>query len=199
MLFHFVGCDENSQLEQTTLSRAKLAEIDDQFARGQIDQADSSLNDYLKQFPDSYQGWALKGWINVRRGNLAEAEKLFRKVLQLNPTWDNAYVGLGVVARKSNRDEQARKYYLKAIELSANNAEAYSSLVLLEIKAHNIDKAIDYGERAYSISPLNPSIAANLCWAYHLHGDDKNRDKYFEIAERLQYSGLEALKQRLAD
>ncbi|AIQ97403.1 tetratricopeptide repeat protein [Prochlorococcus sp. MIT 0801] len=61
-------------------------------------------------------------------GKSKEAEILFRKAIDLDPTKENAYYNLANVFRSLNRLKDAEIYIRKAIEIRPNFAEAHLSL-----------------------------------------------------------------------
>jgi len=95
-----------------------------------------------------------------QQGRLAEAERIYREVLQRQPNHFDALHLLGVIALQTRQTEQGVELIKKAIGLNADNAAAYQNLgkALLDLKRPaealaSYDKAIaikpDYAE-AYS-------------------------------------------------
>ena len=70
-------------------------------------------------------------------GNLKEAELYFRKAIELNPDFAEAYLNLGNVLRDLGKLKDAEIFIRKAIELNPNLAPAYFSLSTLKISNQN--------------------------------------------------------------
>jgi Tfp pilus assembly protein PilF len=186
------GCDDNTSSSVGDVQR--LATIDERFNLGAFDYARTVMQQYIKNYPQSVDGWNLLGWTYAKTDELDKANESFDKSLQLDPKNDNAYVGKGVIFRKQGNNEQAKASYLKAIEIKPNNAEAFSSLMTIEIMAGNNDKAVEFGERAWALRKDLAGIPANLAIGYHLIGDHAKRELFFEKAKSMKYHNMEGLK-----
>ena len=171
----------------------RLLELDQRYNAGDAEYVIEQATAYVQQYPKSHRGWSLIGWAHVDLEQLSEARDCFRKALQIEPSWDNGYVGLGVVCRREGKLAEARENYLQAIRLVPDNAEAFSSLLVIELMEGNDKLAVEYGERAWAIRDNYASIPANLSIAYHYLGDEQKRDEYFEHAKRLNYDRLDSL------
>ncbi|HEY0077517.1 MAG TPA: tetratricopeptide repeat protein [Pyrinomonadaceae bacterium] len=71
-------------------------------------------------------------------GDFVEAEKLYRKVIELDANYAFAYNNLGVLLTKDfNQRAEAEALYRKSIELDADNATVYNNLGILLAKDSN--------------------------------------------------------------
>ncbi len=180
---------ESTKREQTStrddIKRLKLISKD--VFTGRLQQAEPDARAYVQDYPESAEGHRILGWLTLKQDNLEEAKKLFQKTLDLDSENDNAYVGLGSIARAEQDFEQAVKYYNQAIEIKAANPEAYSSLSVIHILRRDYDTAIKTGEKALKYDFEDPTLYANLAIAYHYSKDKVNRDKYYQLAEKNGY------------
>jgi tetratricopeptide (TPR) repeat protein len=103
----------------------RLTAIDRALDRGQYERVIREATEYLEDYPNSYLCWNLLGWGYLKTEHLEEAEQCFDTVLRINDRWDNAYVGKGVLYRKTDELDKARESYAKAISLAPDNAEAF--------------------------------------------------------------------------
>ena len=85
-------------------------------------------------------------------------------------------------------------YYRKALELEPGYAQAYSSMAVIELKRNNDAEALRLAKAAYDNDENDPVIASNLAVMHHYNGNVIERDKFTEIAKRLGYRNIEALK-----
>jgi len=189
-LFAFAGCD---QLLDNDMER--LEEINDQYNRDESEAALKEAKKYVKDFPDSCEGWCLMGWIYLDFDKYDKAEECFDKCLEIDENWDNAYVGKGSMYRGMGENQKARSAYRKAIDILPDNAEAYASLLVIELMEGNDQKAVECGEKAWAISTDQPVVPANLSVAYHYLGDQQKRDYFYDQAARLGYHNLDRLQQ----
>ena len=171
-----------------------LERIDQRITNGDFDYALAEATKYVEEYPRSFKGWGLLGWVYLKTNELEKAQECFDKSLGINPRWDNAHVGKGATYRKAGDNDNARKSYLKAISILPDNAEAYSSLSVIEMLEDHSDKAVEYGEKAWALRKDLPSVPANLAIAYHYLGDNSKRDHYYKHAERLGYYRLQTVK-----
>jgi len=174
---------------------AKLIELDKKYNQGQYEIVVEEANKFVSDNPDSYRGWNILGWAYLKLDNYKKAEECFDRSIAINPNYDNAYVGKGVLCREDGDFAAAREWYLKAIAITPQNPEAFSSLLVIELKEGNDAKAVEYGEKAWTLRKDSPVIAANLAIAYHYIGDVKKRDEFYEHAKRLGYLNLQTLKE----
>lgn len=173
---------------------SKLLSLDKQFNQGDFEGVIKDATDYLKTHPDSYMAWSQLGWANLKLDDEEEAKICFNRAIEIEPQWDNAYVGLGVLCRMQDNLSGARTNYLKAISIVPDNAEAFSSLLVIELMDGNDSKAVQYGEKAWALQKNDPTIAANLAIAYHYLGDTEKRDVFFEYAKVLGYYNLDTIQ-----
>jgi tetratricopeptide (TPR) repeat protein len=154
------------------------------------------LPPYLEKYPNSYQGHFLLGWAYSRSDRFDEAMAAFEHAIEINPKFDNAYVGQGVVWRERGDLDKAVASYQKALELNPKAAEAYSSLTVVELERGNYDKAVELGTQGWELSDKqDPVIAANLAIAYHYAKHETKRDEMLGLARSLGYPKMAALEE----
>ncbi len=97
-----------------------------------------------------------------RAGRLAEAEFIYRQILNVRP--DNADVLhlLGLAAYQSNRLEQAIGLISKALELEPDNAKFLTNMGSVHLAQARVDKAIGCYTRALEIDPKYADAHYNL-------------------------------------
>lgn len=69
--------------------------------------------------------------VHMQRGELAEAEALLAKVVDMYPEFAFAYSNLALVLKRTGRIDEASRCLHRAIELNPNFPEAYNNLGLL--------------------------------------------------------------------
>lgn len=85
----------------------------------------------LPEFPEAeYQ----RGNILISLNKTNEAEKAFRRAIELREDWSLPLTSLGVLLVDKNNFPEAEKLLTKAIELEDSNFSAYSALVDLRLK-----------------------------------------------------------------
>lgn len=96
--------------------------------------------------------------------DIALAESLVDKSLELNSSLGEAYVALGYSKSWTDYSE-AEAAFRNAIGLNPNNGSAHSAFCdLLNASLGRPAEALRYCEKAYELDPLSPSIVSNLGW-----------------------------------
>ncbi|MCA9698035.1 MAG: tetratricopeptide repeat protein [Myxococcales bacterium] len=173
---------------------ARISRFDNMLNQGAYTQMIEEIPVYLETYPNSYKAHHLLGWAYIRSDRLDEAMAAFDKSIELNPQWDNAYVGQGVVWRKRGDQDKAVASYRKAIAVNPKAAEAYSSLTAIELARGNYQEAYEVGGKAWELSDKHDgTIAANFAIACHYAKQDKQRDEMIEHARKLGYASIDRL------
>ncbi|QIZ71914.1 serine protease [Oxynema aestuarii] len=94
------------------------------------------------------------------RGNTAqserryeEAERTWRRILEIDPNNADAYIGLGIALRNQGKLEEAISAYGRAIELNPQYADAYVGLGLALYNQGKLEEAISAYGRAIELNP----------------------------------------------
>ncbi len=87
-----------------------------------------------------------------QKGNLPEAERLYRIVLKTNPNNAEANYLLGTIAHQAGDNDKAILLIKKAISINPNSAEAYNNLGNVFINTHRLNEAIAAYKKAVSIN-----------------------------------------------
>ena len=87
------------------------------------------------------------------KGELADAERIYREVLQQQPDHFNALHMLGVIAIQTGHPEQGVHLITQAIGLGANFAAAHSNLGNAQLNLNHPQEALASFERAIALAP----------------------------------------------
>ena len=120
-----------------------------------------------------------------QEGKLEEAERLYREILEIEPTQLDANNNLGVLLQSSNRLEEAEKSYKKAIELKPDYAEAHYNLGNIQKNFSRLEEAEksykksiefkpDYAQAYYNLGSLQKEFI-------RLHEAEINLKKAIEL------------------
>lgn len=193
LILGLVGCGDAFGPPQQDAER--IVQLDAKFQNGEFDYVLVEINKYTTKYPNCSNGWRLRAWTHAKLDQLEEATDSFKKAIKLDPSDDNAHVGLGVVYRKQGDHQAARKAYSEATRIEPNNAEAFSSLLVIELLEKDYDKAIEYGEKAWALRKDNAGIAANLAIVYHCVNNEEKKKKFYDEAKRLNYYRMDTVDQ----
>jgi len=170
-----------------------LDKIREMFKQGAKEQARDLLVELVKGKPNDAVAWVTLAQFYQELDQDDLAEQAYQTALKHDPKQVQAYIGLGILARRSEDLNKALDYYLEAIKLDSQAAHAWSSAAVVAIKLGMDAQAIQFAEMAWKLDQGDPVFAANLAVAYHYAGRIKDRDRMYKQAQRMKYDSLEAI------
>tara|TARA_B100001123_G_scaffold245672_1_gene274604 strand:- start:578 stop:2062 length:1485 start_codon:yes stop_codon:yes gene_type:complete len=108
---------------------------------------------------------------NQQKNNLHVAEKLYREVININPSHVDANNNLGIILLRSRKIQEAINYFEKTIENKSNHASAHNNLGVAFRQLKNYQRAMVYYEKAIKIEPSHASAHDNLGEVFRLLGE----------------------------
>src|SRR5262245_14664210 len=91
--------------------------------------------------PKNAPAYRIRGWLLERSGNLVDAEKSYRRVLELDPELDSARVGLAEVLYNTSRGEDAAKLFQQVGKRQPENPKALLGLARCQCELGKSDEA----------------------------------------------------------
>ena len=126
-------------------------------------------------------------------GNLAQAETIYRKVLQGNPKHSEALRLLGLLAYQTGNSEQGINLILQAIKAQPENVKAHFDLGTIKLNLNLATDAIEAFRMALSISPKHFACLINLSNALVITEDFTEAIKQSNLALEIDPDNVEAL------
>lgn len=142
--------------------------------RGQYDEAIEQYRAALRSDPDSVQLRAEIALLFLKKGEVAEAEKLLAEAMTINENDRNAMILLAGIYSARGEFLKAKAIYEKCIAANREDTEAYLFLGSLYMSEKRYDEAITVYEKIISYDEGN--IMA-LYYLARLHGEIKSFDK----------------------
>ncbi len=93
-----------------------------------------------------------------QRGDLSDAEPLFRAVLAALPGHFGSLLALGSICAVTNRLDDAKRYLTQAIAANTDAAEAHGSLGAVHTSAGDLNAAAGCYDKALALAPDHPGI-----------------------------------------
>ncbi|NUO51671.1 MAG: tetratricopeptide repeat protein [Polyangiaceae bacterium] len=116
---------------------------------------------------------------------LEEAERLYRRAVELDPWLAIAHTNLGNIFFRRGDEEEATKLYEKALQIDRAQPEAQYNLGYVMLERGDPAKAIDFFRGAIASDPRFADAYFNLAMAYEQTGDPEQARpcwrKYLEI------------------
>ncbi len=88
-----------------------------------------------------------------RQGELSKAIEAYRKVIDLNPVYIEAYNNLGILHQEMGNFDGALKFYQKAVEIDPRYEKGWNNLGILWTLKGDLQKAKDCFQTILSINP----------------------------------------------
>jgi len=161
------------------LSTAK-AQLD----HGNLDSVENTLWSVLSSDPNNEQALTLLGVVRGRQQRYAEAEALFRRVLQINPKSIVASRNLAGALLSQDKPEDAIRQYKHAIQMSPHDSDLKMEVAKLEVARGNFAGALSVVE---TINPNHFPPSAVTLKAASLLGLGR-RDEAEGLIARVQHS-----------
>ena len=127
------------------------------------------------------------------QNDLKNAELLYKKVLNINPSNLSACNNLGIVLTNLNNTKDAEKYYLKAIKINPNYADANYNLAGLYKSTEKIQDSIKYYKKTILINPNYTDAYNNIGLIHFEKGENLIAKEYFEKAITIKPQSVNAL------
>lgn len=123
-------------------------------------------------------------WKHHQSGELAQAESIYRQILQAQPNNARAMHLLGLIALQVNMQEAAIQQFQQAIEAAPSNATYYGSLGAVLVEQRRYDEAIETLKKAIKYDPGYHDAYVNLGIALTETGDPETAlDQFAEALD----------------
>ena len=140
-------------------------------AQGRAADAESLAQKLLARNNRSGELFDLLGRINDAEKRYEEAERAFRRSIELEPGVAGHHAGLGVSLLQSGHRNEAAAEFKAALKIDPRNIVAAANLGEIALEEKDFQQAIKYYEGARSIRPDEPQILLGLATAYFSAGD----------------------------
>lgn len=131
--------------------------------------------------------------MHFARGDLAEAEKWFIKVIALHEHHPEALNRLGVIYIQQNNPRRAEILYQKLLSVHQKEAAYYANYGRCLYNQKKLDGAIAAYKRAVELDPSRPARFVSLGQIYYETNELKPALEYFTRALELDPNNLEYL------
>jgi tetratricopeptide (TPR) repeat protein len=117
----------------------------------------------ISENPDSWMAYNNLGLRLVRAGRFDEGIADYKKALEINPRFAEAYYNLGnALTRTGKPVEEAASAYKQALEIEPRMAAAYSNLGTIFLSAGRGEESIAYFTKALQLEPGNAATHNQL-------------------------------------
>jgi len=140
-------------------------------ARGDTNQAESTLLKAIELQPDSQQAYLMLAQLYTASNQNQKALAELRAALAKNPKDVGALMLMGMTYNVEKDYSDARDAYEKLLVMAPNNTLAINNLACIYAEhLGQLDKAYPLASRARDLAPTDPSIADTLGWVLYQRG-----------------------------
>ena len=130
------------------LEKKEVSLLFDLYNSGLFDKAESKATHLVKHHPKELILHIILGAIYATQGKLDQAIFSYKKALNINPHYAEAYNNIGNVLQQKKSFKDAEKNYEKAIRAKPDYAEAYYNYAILLTHNNKPEKAIEKYNKA---------------------------------------------------
>lgn len=113
-------------------------------------------------------------------GYLEECKKYCRKCLALDPECAGAFVLLGMLEIRKNREEHAGKFLNRALEIEPKNPIALNELAYVQHLKGNDEECLRLLKKAIDIAPDFPDVLCSMGVVYYFQSEFDEALGYFD-------------------
>ncbi|NQX94136.1 MAG: tetratricopeptide repeat protein, partial [Erythrobacter sp.] len=128
------------------------------FRAGRHSEACAEARAMTKRYPKSLDAWNIRGASARALGQMHEAQKAFRELEKLAPSFAGAPYNLGLVLESKGADAEAAQAYARAIALDPNLAQAHNNLGAVHLRLGELEPAFRHLQRATQLQPGWPEV-----------------------------------------
>jgi tetratricopeptide (TPR) repeat protein len=191
---HAAPAQERDEFDETTADPVKLFNRGQEaHAKKQYERALELYEEALQIKPDFAEAEFQKAAALVALQRLPEAEKSYRRSMELRPTWAMPPAAFGLLlVRTPGREKEAEPLLRRALELDAQNLTAVVALAELRAHAGDPSESAKFWRRATELKPDDAGLWVSLARAQQATSDTAGALKSYEKAIEVAPSGTEA-------
>ena len=148
----------------------------------------------IERRPRSHKAWNNLGGALAKDKRFAEAERVCRRAIELDPDRAAGHHNLGVILTRMNRDAEAEPAFREAIRLNPDHGHAHASLGTVLVWMNKPAEAIEHLKTAMRLDPEGvPNAHFQIGEAYRRLEKFEEAARSYEIAIRMKRSILAPL------
>lgn len=157
---------------------------------GDLNGAKAAFEVAVGKNPKQADGYHYLGLVNDQTGQKAEAEKNYRKALELHPDLEESAVNLAAILVESGKFDDAAALMKKAIAKNPKNAALQVNLGMALSGKNDVDGANKAFEEAFKLEPNNGIHL--VTYASHLARNNKKDEAITKLKQAEKMSASDA-------
>lgn len=155
--------DDHTARLDDLLSRARRA-----LETGDLVETILAADEAARLDPRSLEALALLGVAYYREGRVLDAERIYRRMLAIQPDHAEAHANLGFLAAESGRADDAEQAYRRALAIDPTLDEVRLALADLLVERGKVDDAVAEWRAAADRNPAVIEFHVKIAEAYEL-------------------------------
>ena len=176
-----MSSQENTK-QRKDAPREQVQSIINLFNEGQLEKAIEQINSLSNTYPLSALLFNISGAFYKSKGQLEIALEKFKKAIELNSSYAEAYFNNAVVLRDLNYIDEAIKSYQNAINVKKEYPEAHNNLANIYFHLKSFEFSIEHYQLAIKYKPNFAEAYKNLGIVNRAIGRHDEAGENFDIA-----------------
>jgi tetratricopeptide (TPR) repeat protein len=165
------GSSEQMQLNNQDPLQEDLQPLINHYNQGQLHRALSEADLLLERFPNSVILHDICGASNSGLRQFPDAISNYKKALEINPYYADAYLNMGAAQKEEGDLEDAIESYKQVLKIKPDYAEAYSNIGVIMQDKRDLEAAIKNCKQAIRLKPRYADAYYNMGIALQAKGD----------------------------
>jgi predicted TPR repeat methyltransferase len=140
----------------------------------------------VAEFPSGIDSELAKAVEHHQQGQLATAERIYKKILRINPRHSDCLCLLGVIARQHGEYDVAVHWINEAIRTSPKNTAYHNELGCAYLDQGKLDEAIPCYQKALQLEPNDADVNYNMGNALKEGGRSDEAIAYYRKALKIE-------------
>ncbi|MEM9529818.1 MAG: sulfotransferase [Pseudomonadota bacterium] len=156
------------------------------YAQGQLSEARTALQAFLKQRSDEAEAWLLLAEVHRRSASWGAASNACSRAIALDPENVEGYLKLGQVLQEGRQYDRAIKVYENGLKVVPGSAQLLCDMGAAQLALGDAEGAITSLRQALRLRPLNIAAVYNLGSAFVETGLFEEAERRFRQVLRLR-------------
>jgi tetratricopeptide (TPR) repeat protein len=162
---------------------ARLAVCRIAILAGNLDRAQSAVNEALRLQPDSPEALVLKSQILIRQGNKPQALQVLEQAVAKQPKRAELHMAYGRMLLDAGNLKGARESFRAVVNLTPDNVDAVYSLALLELETGQLESAEKHLKQLLNVEDRRQSVYYYLGYAAEQRGKSEEALQWYGKVE----------------
>ena len=170
----------------TQPTQEQLKELVNLYQSGKLDEAETTAQNLLKEFPNDLTCLNILGVVLDGKGQTEEAIKIYQKALQINENSPETHFNMGSILHRLGRSNEARISYEKAITIKSDFLNAHFNLGLVYQNLQSYKKAVESYQKAIELKPDYHEAIGAMGTALQAQGELDEAIEHYKKALTIQ-------------